>query len=94
MSYEHKKTNGTQNDSLNMENLVKNRKPILRREERFLKDFGNGRGRWIKQLTTIDGSDRAQVDESTSSREDRLIADEGPGYVDEDMLPFDWFVGF
>ena len=70
------------------------REHVLRREERFLKDFGNGRGRWIKQLLTIDGSDRVQVDETTSSREDRPIADEGPGYIDEDMLRFDSFVGF
>ena len=42
----------------------------------------------------INGIDRAQVDESTSSREDRPITDEGPGYIDEDMLRFDSCVGF
>ena len=37
MSYEHRETNGTRNDSLNMENLVKNRERVLRHEERPLK---------------------------------------------------------
>ena len=75
MSQEHSRTNDTQNDSLNNENLMKDRGPVLRREELFLKDFGNRRGRWIKQLITIDGSDRVPIDESTSSLDDRPIVD-------------------
>ena len=75
MSQEHSQTNDTQNDYLNNENLTKDRGPVLRHEELFLKDFGNRRGRWIKQLITIDGSDRVPIDESTSSLDDRPIVD-------------------
>ena len=35
-SYDYKERNGARNDSLNMENLVKNREGFLRREEPFL----------------------------------------------------------
>ena len=36
MSQEHSRTNGMQNDSLNNENLTKDRGRVLRREEPFL----------------------------------------------------------
>ena len=36
MSQEHSRTNGTRNDSLNNENLTKDRGRVLRREERIL----------------------------------------------------------
>ena len=38
MSYDHTGTNGARNASLNMENLAKYREPVLRREERYLKE--------------------------------------------------------
>ena len=38
MSYEHRETNGTQFGFVYMENLGFNREPVLRREERFLKE--------------------------------------------------------
>ena len=36
MSYDYTGRNGARNDSLNMENLAKDREPFFRREERFL----------------------------------------------------------
>ena len=38
MSCEPTETNGTRKQSLNRENLSKSRGPVLRREERFLKE--------------------------------------------------------
>ena len=75
MSYDYTETNSARNDSLNMEKSRIDREHVLRREELFLKDFGNRRGRWIKQLITIDVSDRVPIDESTSSLDDRPIVD-------------------
>ena len=36
MSCDYTETNGTRNDSLNMENFAKDREPVLRREEQIL----------------------------------------------------------
>ena len=65
MSYKHRETNGTRNDSLNMENLVKNR-------ERF---FSSRRTHFIKSemivdcrkkmMIAIDGRDRTSFHESS-----------------------------
>ena len=76
MTQEHKETNGTRIGFLNKENLEIDREHLIPSRRTHKNDFGNDRGRRMKQLIAIDGSDRAAVDELTPSRDDRLIIDQ------------------
>ena len=51
MSEEHYETNGTRIEALHIENLMKNRKHVLRREERYLKKTKVIFGRPMKRLS-------------------------------------------
>ena len=66
MSYEHRETNGTRNDSLNMENLVKNREQVLPLRRTFIKRTKSIFSRWMEQLIAMNGRDRTSIRESSS----------------------------
>ena len=75
-----------------MGNLKIDRGHVLRREERLLKEAKMIFSCWMKWLSRWAVMIKRLSIESSPSYHERPIADEGPRYVDEDMLRFDLFI--
>ena len=67
---------------------MKNREPVLRREERLLKEAKMIFSRWMKMMIAIDGRNRASFHESSLPLDDRPIIDKRSRCFDEEVLQF------